>query len=117
MSSTLIYNADVWLWDAALEGQHFGFVRQNAFMVMKNGFITRISESSEECPSMESFDVIINAHGRLVLPGLIGTSLLAHMCTRISFNLWILLPYRFSHPHWVVWGEQVLCGPVRVLLD
>jgi imidazolonepropionase-like amidohydrolase len=74
--STLIYNASVWQWKDAQSytenAEELGFAVGNCYVITEGGFIQHVSAPNEEPPSKENFEVIVNARGRLVLPGLIG---------------------------------------------
>jgi imidazolonepropionase-like amidohydrolase len=74
--STLIYNASIWQWKDARsyseDSEELGFAVQNYFITTEGGFIKYVSAPNEEPPAKESFEVVVNAQGRLVLPGLIG---------------------------------------------
>lgn len=76
MSSTIIFNVAVWKWhaDAAIpiHGSNVGSAVPNCYVCTRNGYVTKVSNSNEETPSLEDFDVVIDGKGRLLLPGLMG---------------------------------------------
>ncbi len=78
MSSILIYNVTVWQWnvvstDYTVSGGDLGCSVPNSFVTVNNGFITKVSSQGEDVPNFEDFGTVIDGHGRLLLPGLIGT--------------------------------------------
>lgn len=76
MSSTIILNVAIWKWNGEagfpINGSQLGSVIPNCFICLHNGFITRISSTADQIPSLKDFDNVIDGKGRLVLPGLIG---------------------------------------------
>ena len=76
MNSTIIYNVAVWKWNAEagfpVSGSTIGEATPNSFVVMQNGFITKVSNNDEQLPSFADFDTVIDGNGRLLLPGLMG---------------------------------------------
>ena len=78
MTAVLIYNATVWKWtsvrtDFTVSPGELGRAEPNCFVTLKNGFLTTVSNSNEAIPSFDQFGTVINAHGRLLLPGLTGS--------------------------------------------
>lgn len=76
MSSTIIFNVSVWKWNAdaaiPIRGSVVGSAVPNCFVCTHNGFITKVSNSDDEVPSLEDFDIAIDGKGRLLLTGLMG---------------------------------------------
>lgn len=77
MSTVLIYNATVWKWnrvnaDFTVAMGELGRAEPDCFVLVTNGFIIKVSESGEVAPSFDEFETVVNAHGRLLLPGLTG---------------------------------------------
>lgn len=78
MTTALIYNATVWKWnsinsDLTVSAGELGRAERNCFVTLKNGFLTTVSNSNEAVPSFDQFGTVVNAHGRLLLPGLTGS--------------------------------------------
>ena len=84
MSSTIIFNVAVWKWNAEarcpIQGSDVGDAVPNCYVCIRNGFITKVSDSGDVIPSLEDFDTAVDGNGRLLLPGLMGKILQAAPC-------------------------------------
>jgi imidazolonepropionase-like amidohydrolase len=76
----LIFNATVWVWEghvmALTAADRLGNARTRAYVIVERGIVRYVSQSDEALPASEEFHTIINANGRLLLPGLVGTRVL-----------------------------------------
>eukprot|EP01031_Cornospumella_fuschlensis_P032418 gene32418-39201_t len=73
MAKTLIKHASIWRWRSAIASD--GFVLENGFVLIENGFISKVSDDVRELEAIEAghIDQVIHAHGALLLPGLIDS--------------------------------------------
>jgi len=108
MTTALIYNATVWKWnsvnsDFTISAGELGRAEPNCFVTLKNGFVTTVSSSNEAVPSFGLFGTVLNAHGRLLLPGLTGSHNETSFAP-LSFFTHIYRPD--SHIHVAMLGES-----------
>ena len=80
----LIYNVSIWKWMnisselyTPLSDNNLGGLINNCYIVIKNGYIIDIndyhSNELDRILSLNDYDVIINGHQQLLLPGLIDS--------------------------------------------
>lgn len=111
MSRTLIYNATVWHWNdfnsfSVTNDGPLGRVETNCFVTTKNGFIVDVSKPDQSVSPFEIYDTVVNAMGRLLIPGLVG-EVFKHII--VNFNC-SLFSRNFlsvdSHIHVAILGES-----------
>lgn len=70
----LIYGASIWQWkseDSSSSNFYYGEAHPSSWLIIENGRISEISlSSSATLPEMNTNDVVINAQGNLLIPGL-----------------------------------------------
>jgi imidazolonepropionase-like amidohydrolase len=72
MSSLLLQNCLIWHWTSYSSGRPEGLTRKGSLLINNGKFKKVFFEDEEEAVVDESFDLIVNMEGRLILPGLIG---------------------------------------------
>ena len=98
MTSTLLYNVSVWQWTSpnpCVPGQPIagGFV-SNSYVVIRNGRIESVKRMDSR-PDLSAYDTVIDGNQQLLLPGLIGTTVVVSRCLTL-FNVFITLCLAFT---------------------